>query len=105
MLITETSVEQESDLNVARLRLDLPAAAASAFEDIKRKFTKRRFANTRQWRELASEFASAVQCSVNYPAAINTLRSGTKWFSDGLAQASSCLARTLDAALDSARRR
>jgi hypothetical protein len=32
---------------------------------------------------------------VNYPAAINSLRSGTKWFSDGLAQASSCLARTL----------
>jgi hypothetical protein len=96
MLITETSLEQESDLNVARLRLDLPAAAASAFEDIKRRFT-----NQRQWRE----FAAAIQCSVNYPAAINTLRSGTKWFSDGLAQASSCLARTLDAALDSARRR
>ncbi len=96
MLITETSLEQESDLNVARLRLDLPAAAASAFEDIKRRFT-----NQRQWRE----FASAIQCTVNYPAAINTLRSGTKWFSDGLAQASSCLARTLDAALDSARRR
>ena len=96
MLITETSLEQESDLNVARLRLDLPAAAASAFQDIKRRFT-----NQRQWRE----FASAIQCSVNYPAAINTLRSGTKWFSDGLAQASSCLARTLDAALDSARRR
>ena len=62
------------------------AAAASAFEDIKQKFT-----NQRQWRE----FVSAVQCSVNYPAAINSLRSGTKWFSDGLAQASSCLARTL----------
>ena len=96
MLMTDTSVEQESDLNVARLRLDLPAAAANAFEDIKRKFT-----NKRQWRE----FVSAVQCSVNYPAAVNTLRSGTKWFSDGLAQASSCLARTLDAALDTARRR
>ena len=86
MLMTETSVEQENDLNVVRLGLDLPAAAASAFEDIKEKFT-----NQRQWRE----FVSAVQCSVNYPAAINSLRSRTKWFSDGLAQASSCLARTL----------
>jgi hypothetical protein len=67
---------------------DLPNAAANAFEDIKRKFS-----NQRQWRE----FASAVQCSVNYPAAINTLRSGTKWFSEGLAQASG-LAPTLRAA-------
>jgi hypothetical protein len=65
---------------------DFPTAAVNAFEDIKRRFT-----NQRQWRE----FVSAVQCSVNYPAAINSLRSGTKWFSDGLAQASSCLARTL----------
>jgi hypothetical protein len=64
---------------------DLPNAAVNAFEDIKRKFT-----NQRQWRD----FISAVQCSVNYPAAINTLRSGTKWFSEGLAQAS-CLAPTL----------
>jgi hypothetical protein len=87
MLISQSSgVEQESDINVVRLGLDLPAAAASAFEDIKQKFT-----NQRQWRE----FVSAVQCSVNYPAAINSLRSGTKWFSDGFAQASSCLARTL----------
>jgi hypothetical protein len=68
---------------------DFPTAAVNAFEDMKRKFT-----NQRQWRE----FVSAVQCSVNYPAAINTLQSGTKWFSDGLAQASSCLARTLHAA-------
>jgi len=68
---------------------DLPTVAVSAFEDIKRKFT-----NQRQWRE----FVSAVQCSVNYPAAINTLRSGTKWFSDGVAQAASDLARTLRAA-------
>jgi hypothetical protein len=68
---------------------DLPTAAVNAFEDIKRKFS-----NQRQWRE----FVSAVQCSVNYPVAINTLRSGTKWFSDGLAEASSCLARTLRAA-------
>jgi hypothetical protein len=91
------SVEQENDIDVVRLGLDLPAAAVSAFEDIKRKFT-----NKRQWRE----FVSAVQSSVNYPAAIgtlypaaiNTLRSGTKWFSDGLAQASSCLVRTLEAA-------
>jgi hypothetical protein len=87
MRINQTStVEEENDVNVVRLGLDLPAAAASAFEDIKQKFT-----NQRQWRE----FVSAVQCSVNYPAAINSLRSGTKWFSDGLAQASSCLARTL----------
>jgi hypothetical protein len=87
MRINQTStVGEENDVNVVRLGLDLPAAAASAFEDIKQKFT-----NQRQWRE----FVSAVQCSVNYPAAINSLRSGTKWFSDGLAQASSCLARTL----------
>jgi hypothetical protein len=88
MLISQTSaVERENEIN---LGLDLPSAAASAavnaFEDIKKKFT-----NQRQWRE----FVSAVQCSVNYPAAINSLRSGTKWFSDGLAQASSCLVRTL----------
>jgi hypothetical protein len=88
-----SAVEEENDINVVRLRLDLPAAAASAFEDIKQKFAnhKEKFTNQRQWRE----FVSAVQCSVNYPAAINSLRSGTKWFSDGLAQASSCLARTL----------
>jgi hypothetical protein len=65
---------------------DLPTAAVNAFEDIKRKFT-----NQRQWRE----FVSAVQCSVNYPAAINSIQSGTKWFSDGLAQASACFAPTL----------
>jgi hypothetical protein len=90
-------VEQEDDLKVARIGLDLPAAAASAFEDIRRKFTNK-FTNQRQWRE----FVSAVQCSVNYPAAINTLRHGTKLFSDGVAQASTCLARTL---LHAARRR
>jgi hypothetical protein len=93
MLISPPSaIEDENDIK--RLGLDLPAAAAnaaaSAFEDIKQKFTKK-FTNQRQWRE----FVSAVQCSVNYPAAINSLRSGTKWFSDGLAQASSCLSRTL----------
>jgi hypothetical protein len=78
MLVTQTSaVEQENEIN--RLGLDLPAAAASAFEDIKQKF-----ANHRQWHE----FVSAGQCSVNYPAAINALRHHTKWFSDGLAQAS-----------------
>jgi hypothetical protein len=87
MIVKQTSaVEEKNDVNVVRLGMDLPAAAASAFEDIKQKFT-----NQRQWRE----FVSAVQCSVNYPAAINSLRSGTKWFSDGVAQASSCLARTL----------
>jgi hypothetical protein len=64
---------------------DLPAAAANALEDVKRKFS-----NQRQWRE----FVSAVQCSVNYPAAINTLHSGARWFSDGLARASA-LAPTL----------
>jgi hypothetical protein len=68
----------------------LPTAAVNAFEDIKRKFS-----NQRQWQE----FVSAVQCPVNYPAAIkNTLRSGTKWFSDGLTQAASGLAPTLRAA-------
>jgi hypothetical protein len=67
---------------------DLPNAAVNAFEGIKRKFS-----NQRQWRD----FISAVQCSVNYPAAINTLRSRTKWFSDELAQASG-LAPTLRAA-------
>ncbi|HEX3951623.1 MAG TPA: hypothetical protein VHW95_17365 [Steroidobacteraceae bacterium] len=86
MLASQTSVEQETELNVVRLGLDLPAAAASAFEDMRRKFT-----NQRQWRE----FVSAVQVSVNYPAAINALRCRTKWFSGGLAQASSCLAQTL----------
>jgi hypothetical protein len=86
MSIKTSAVEQSSELDVVRLGMDLPAAAASAFEDIRQKFT-----NQRQWRE----FVSAVQCSVNYPAAINSLRSGTKWFSGGLAQASSCLARTL----------
>lgn len=87
MLVTQTRavVEEQNDIDVVRLGLDLPAAAASAFEDIKEKFT-----NQRQWRE----FVSAVQCSVNYPAAINSLRSGTKWFSDGLAQVHA-MARTL----------
>jgi hypothetical protein len=89
MLVTQISaVEEENNINVVRLG-DLPAAAASAFEDIKQKFT-----NQRQWRE----FVSAVQCSVNYPAAINSLRTSTKWFSDGLAQASTCLKRTLHVA-------
>ena len=87
MLMSKTGgLDEENEINVVRLGLDLPAAAASALEDIKRKF-----ANQRQWRE----FVSAVQCSVNYPAAINSLRFGTKWFSDGLAQASTCLKRTL----------
>ncbi len=86
MLVTQTSaVEPENDV-VVGLRIDLPAAAASAFENIKQKFT-----NQRQWRE----FVSAVQVPVNYPAAINALRYHAKWFSDGLAQASSCLAQTL----------
>jgi hypothetical protein len=72
MLVSQTSVEQENELDVVRLGLELPAAAASAFEDIRRKFP-----NQRQWRE----FVSALQCTVNYPAAFaNTLRSGKKWF-------------------------
>ena len=72
MLIGQTgAVEQNSELNVVRLGLDLPAAAASALEDIKQKFT-----NQRQWRE----FLSALQCTVHYPAVVNTLRSGKKWF-------------------------
>ena len=71
MLIGRTgAVEQADELDVVRLGLDLPAAAASALEDIKRKFT-----NQRQWRE----FVSALQCSVNYPAVVNSLRSGKKW--------------------------
>jgi hypothetical protein len=87
MLVPESSaVAEQNDINIVRRGLDLPAAAANALEDIKQKFT-----NQRQWRE----FVSAVQCSVNYPAAVNSLRSGTKWFSDGLTQASSCLVRTL----------
>ncbi len=89
MLVSQVSAEREDDLNVIRLGVELPAAAATAFEGIKRKFS-----NQRQWRE----FVAAVQCSVTYPAAVNTLRSGTKWFSDGLAQASTCLARTLHTA-------
>jgi hypothetical protein len=77
----------------ARLIQDFPGAAVNALGDIKRKFT-----NQRQWRE----FVSAVQCSAHYPAAVypaavNALRSGKKWFSDGLAQASG-LAPTLRAA-------
>jgi hypothetical protein len=72
MLVSQTSaVEEQNDMNVVRLGLDLPAAAAIAFEDIKQRFT-----NQRQWRE----FVAALQCTVNYPAVVNTLRSGKKWF-------------------------
>jgi hypothetical protein len=72
MLMSQASVEQKNELDVVRLGLELPAAAASALEDIRRKFT-----NQRQWRE----FVSALQCTVNCPAAVaNTLRSGKKWF-------------------------
>jgi hypothetical protein len=70
LIVQNGAVDQESELNGARLGLDLPAAAASAFEDIRQKFT-----NQRQWRE----FVSALQCTVNYPAVVNTLRSGKKW--------------------------
>jgi hypothetical protein len=73
MIIGQTSaVEQDNELSVVRLSMDLPGAAASAFEDIKQKFT-----NQRQWRE----FVSALQCTVTYPAAVSSaLRSGKKWF-------------------------
>ena len=71
LVIPNGAVEEQNELDVVRLGLDLPAAAASAFEDIKQKFT-----NQRQWRE----FVSALQCTVNYPAVVNTLRSGKKWF-------------------------
>jgi hypothetical protein len=71
LMLQNGAVEQENDhLSVVHLGLDLPAAAASAFEDIKQKFT-----NQRQWRE----FVSALQCTVNYPAVVGTLRSGKKW--------------------------
>jgi len=70
-MIGQTSaVDQVNELHVVRLGLDLPAAAASALEDIKQRFT-----NQRQWRE----FVSALQCSANYPAVVATLRSGKKW--------------------------
>ena len=73
MIVNQTSaVEEENDVNVVRLGMDLPAAATSAFEDIKQKFT-----NQRQWRE----FVAALQCTVNYPAVVSTLRSGKKWLS------------------------
>ena len=72
MLISQSSAEQENELGVVRLGLEFPAAAAIAFEDMRRKFT-----NQRQWRE----FVSALQCTVNYPAAVaHTLRAGKKWF-------------------------
>jgi hypothetical protein len=45
---------------------------------------KRSFANRRRW----GEFVSAVQCSVSYPAVINALRSGARWFNDGLQRVS-----------------
>jgi len=51
------------------------AAPMDTFEDL-----SRRFSNQRQWRE----FLSAVQCSVDYSAVINTVRAGTKYFYNGL---------------------
>jgi hypothetical protein len=42
------------------------------------------FANQRKWRE----FVAAVQCSVDYSAVISTLRSGTKFFYDGIVRVS-----------------
>jgi hypothetical protein len=70
LVVQNGAVEQNDELNPVHLGLNLPAAAASAFEDIKRQFT-----NQRQWRE----FVSALQCTVNYPAVVNTLRTGKKW--------------------------
>ena len=62
MLIAQHgAVEQENELNVVRLSLEIPAAAASAFQDFTQKFT-----NQRQWRE----FLSALHCPVNYPAVV-----------------------------------
>ena len=74
MLIAQPgAVEENTELNAVRLSLEqIPAAAASAFQDFTQKFT-----NQRQWRE----FLGALQCTVNYPAVVNTLRStGKKWF-------------------------
>jgi hypothetical protein len=74
MLIAQHgAVEESSELNAVRLSLEqLPAAAASALQDFTQKFT-----NQRQWRE----FVSALQCPVNYPAVVSTLRAtGKKWF-------------------------
>jgi hypothetical protein len=71
MLIGQNAVEAENELNVVRLGLDLPAAAANAFADIRQKF-----ANQRHW----GEFLSALQCTANNSAVANTLRSGKKWF-------------------------
>jgi hypothetical protein len=48
-----------------------------------------RFSNQRQWRE----FLSAVQCSVDYSAVINTVRAGTKYFYDGLVRVSGLSAK------------
>jgi hypothetical protein len=59
-----------------------------AFQDI-----KRRFSNQRQWRD----FAAALQCSVNYPAIMGTVRSGSQWFSGGLARASGLTPTVIDA--------
>jgi len=70
MVGPNSAAEPENELSVVRLSMDLPAAAVSALEDIKQKFT-----NQRQWRE----FLSALQCTVNYPAVVHTLRSGKKW--------------------------
>jgi hypothetical protein len=70
LIVQNGAVEQSHELDVVRLGLDLPAAAASAFEDIRQKFT-----NQRQWRE----FVSALQCTVNYPAVVSTLRTGKRW--------------------------
>ncbi len=79
MLVSQTKLERQDELDVVRLGLDLPAAAASAFEDIRRKFT-----NQRQWREFVSalQSAPALQCTVNYAAVLrSTLRTGKRWLS------------------------
>jgi hypothetical protein len=50
---------------------------------------KRKFLNQRQWRE----FVAAAQCSVNYPAVLSALRSGTQWFTASLVQPASLSSR------------
>jgi hypothetical protein len=49
----------------------LPAVSSAAIDA---------FANQRKWRE----FLAAVPCPVDYSAVLNSLRSGTKFFCDGI---------------------
>jgi hypothetical protein len=47
------------------------------------------FANQRKWRE----FVAAMQCSADYSAVIHPLRSGKKFFHDGIVPVSTLSAR------------